>query len=122
MLAVNEVELVSVKAKLFRGFADTSRLAILECLRAGPKAVNDIVRSTGLTQSNVSNHLGCLRECGLVRRERRGRFADYQLASAEIGAVLLAGDVLLERVAALIVNCAAYDFGERKVASGSRAS
>ncbi len=117
MLVVDELQTVSVKAKLFRGFADASRLAILETLRSGSHTVNDIVLETGLGQSNVSNHLGCLRECGLVRRERRGRFADYQLASPEIAAVLLAGDRLLEQVSELIANCANYDCGERKAAS-----
>jgi DNA-binding transcriptional ArsR family regulator len=56
----------ALKAKLFRGFSDTSRLAILEKLRAGPLTVGALVEKTGLSQSNVSNHLGCLRDCGLV--------------------------------------------------------
>lgn len=108
MLVNAELRSVYVKAKLFRGFSDASRLAILESLRAGSRTVNDIVCETGLSQSNVSNHLACLRECGLVQRERRGRFADYRLASAEIAAVLLAGDRLLEQVRESIANCVNY--------------
>ena len=61
-----EVQTLALKAKLFRGFADPSRLAILEALRSTPLNVGEIVEATGLSQSNISNHLGCLRDCGLV--------------------------------------------------------
>jgi ArsR family transcriptional regulator, cadmium/lead-responsive transcriptional repressor len=53
---------IEIQAKLFRGFSDPSRLAILDTLRNGPLTVGEIVETTGLTQSNVSNHLGCLRD------------------------------------------------------------
>ena len=41
--------------------------------------MSDIVASTGLAQSTVSTHLGCLWDCGLVARERRGREKLYRL-------------------------------------------
>ncbi len=69
---------VRLKAKLFRGFSDSSRLSILEALRPGPLTVNEIVSTTGLTQPNVSNHLSCLRDCGLVVYESIGRYMQYQ--------------------------------------------
>src|SRR2546427_202742 len=53
-------QMTALKAKLFRGFSDTSRLSILEALRDGPLTVGALVEKTGLTQSNVSNHLRCL--------------------------------------------------------------
>ena len=65
---------VLLRAKLFRGLADPSRLFILEALRAGPLSVGEIVAITGLSQSNASNHLRCLSECGLVSGDQRGRF------------------------------------------------
>lgn len=61
MLLTAQAQLTSLKAKLFRGFSDSSRLAILEVLRSGSRTVGEIVEATGLTQSNASNHLGCLR-------------------------------------------------------------
>lgn len=64
-----------LKAKLFRGLADRSRLAVLEALRDGPQCVSEIVAATGLSQPNASTHLSCLGECGLVTRERRGKRA-----------------------------------------------
>lgn len=76
------------KARLFRGFAEPSRLRIVETLREGPKTVTELCDATGLTQSNVSNHLACLLGCRLVEREPRGRFAFYRLADERIDALL----------------------------------
>lgn len=66
MLTTTQTQAVALKAKLFRGFADPSRLAIVEALRSGSMTVTEVVAATGLTQSNTSNHLSCLRDCGLV--------------------------------------------------------
>ena len=79
---------VADRAKLFRGLADPSRLAILEALRPGPLSVGQIVAATGLSQPNASNHLRCLSECGLVAGEARGRFVDYRLADLRIPATV----------------------------------
>ncbi|MBI2544891.1 MAG: winged helix-turn-helix transcriptional regulator [Candidatus Rokubacteria bacterium] len=61
-----------LQAKLFRGLADPSRLAVLEALRDGPRCVSEVVAATGLSQPNASAHLACLEDCGLVIRDRRG--------------------------------------------------
>lgn len=86
---------VSLKAKLFRGFADPSRLSIIEALRSGAKSVGDLVDATGLSQPNTSNHLACLLDCGLVVRERRGRFVYYCLAE-RVDTLLEIADEILE--------------------------
>ncbi len=51
---------MNLKAKLFRGLGDSTRLSILECLRVDEKSNSQIVEETGQSQSNVSNHLSCL--------------------------------------------------------------
>jgi DNA-binding transcriptional ArsR family regulator len=99
---------VDLQAKLFRGFADPSRLAILETLRAGPLAVGEIVQATGLSQSNVSNHLGCLRDCGLVAAQQQGRYAFYALSDARVGQLLQLADELLADVAKGVYECTRY--------------
>jgi ArsR family transcriptional regulator, cadmium/lead-responsive transcriptional repressor len=55
------------------GRCDHRRLAILERLLDGPRRVSDVVEATGLAQPNVSAHLACLWDCGLVARQRHGR-------------------------------------------------
>lgn len=114
MLVVTHAQSLALKAKLFRGFADPSRLAVVEALRDGVRSVSDIVELTGLTQSNTSNHLACLLDCGLVEREQRGRHAFYRLADERIGALLCLADELLSDVASEVYVCPRY----RSVAEG----
>lgn len=97
-----------LQAKLFRGFSDDSRLAILEALREGPLPVGRIVEVTGLSQSNTSNHLRCLSGCGLVAAEQRGRFVYYRLSDARIETMLRLADELLADLGRRIFECTNY--------------
>jgi DNA-binding transcriptional ArsR family regulator len=78
----------SLKAKFFRGLSDESRLSILETLQDSEKTVGQIAESTRLSQPNVSNHLSCLRRCGLVTSQQNGRTVTYKLNIAEIRTLL----------------------------------
>lgn len=98
----------ALKAKLFRGLADPSRLAVLEALRDGPRCVSEVVAATGLSQPNASTHLGCLVDCGLVARERRGRFVYYGIADKRVVKVLEEAEGVLQGVGAHIYRCTRY--------------
>lgn len=100
---------VDLQAKLFRGFADPSRLALLVMLRGGERTVSDLVQATGLTQPNVSNHLGCLRDCGLVTVRQQGRFAYYTLSDPRVEQLLALADELLGEVARGFYECVRYN-------------
>ncbi len=99
---------LAVKAKLFRGLGDVSRLAILDTLRQGPLTVGEIGQATGLTQSNLSNHLGCLRDCGLVTAERNGRYVTYHLSDGRVDDILNLAESLLADAAQGIYQCTRY--------------
>ena len=99
----------TLPAKLFRGLADPSRLAILRELRAGARNVGALVAATGLSQPNVSNHLACLLDCGLVDRQQRGRYAFYRLSDGRVDLLLALADDLLREVAAGVAACSRYD-------------
>lgn len=101
-------ELGALRAKVFRGLADPTRLAIVESLLAGRLNVGEIVEATDLPQPTVSAQLACLYECGLVRREQEGRFVYYDLAGSDVRALLLRVDALLERTAEQIAACVNY--------------
>ncbi|TGD92263.1 ArsR family transcriptional regulator [Methylobacterium nonmethylotrophicum] len=92
-------------AKLCRGLSDPSRLSILEALRPGAMTVSEVVQATGLTQSNVSNHLGCLYDCGLVRREQEGRFVRYGFSDPRVEMLLRLSEELLADTARGVVAC-----------------
>jgi DNA-binding transcriptional ArsR family regulator len=96
---------VELLAKFFHGFADPSRLLILSSIRPGPLTVGEIVKETGLTQSNVSNHLACLRNCGHVKAQQKGRAVVYTLGSKKIDRLLVMSEAILKQNALGIYEC-----------------
>jgi ArsR family transcriptional regulator, cadmium/lead-responsive transcriptional repressor len=97
-----------LRAKLFRGFSDSSRLAILDALCQGPLTVSEIAARTGLSQPNTSSHLACLWDCGLVAREQQGRYVHYRLSDDRVAALLELTDALLADVAQGVYTCTRY--------------
>ncbi len=102
-------EVIDLRTKLLRGFADPPRLLILEPLRAGPLTVSEIAEATGLAQSDVSAHIACLRDCGLVIEIPQGRSGYYELSDRRIGQFLRLIDELLVDVAKGVSECARYN-------------
>lgn len=68
--------------------ADPTRRRILLRLLEGAAYPADLADALGAGRSNVSNHLACLRGCGLVRAEREGRQVRYELASPRLAHAL----------------------------------
>lgn|SRR5574341_223268 len=114
MLMNARVQAIDLQAKLFRGFGDPSRLSILEALRDGAHTVTEIVEMTGLSQSNASNHLACLRDCGLVATTQQGRFVFYQLSDKRVSQLLRLADELLSDVAKGVYTCTRYNGSKEK--------
>ncbi len=111
---------LALRAKLFRGLSDPSRLAILDAVGDEPRSVTEVCEITGLTQPNVSNHLACLLGCGLVVREQRGRFAYYQLADPRVASLLELGEEILDEVARGVDSCSRNEPAEARVTGISR--
>ena len=87
---------VEVAAHLFHGLSDRTRLSILLALLDGERSVSEIVAVVATSQPNVSNHLSCLKGCGLVvdrPGERRQVF--YSIARPEVASLLMAAERLL---------------------------
>lgn len=97
-----------VAAQLFRGFADPTRLAILLELLDGERRVVDLVERVGSSQSNVSGHLACLKECGLVDDRPQGRAVLYRLATPVVVDLLRQAETLLVEVGHEISLCENY--------------
>ena len=84
------------------------RLAILQVLAGGERRVTDLVAELGTSQPNVSGHLSCLKECGLVVDRPQGRAVYYGLASEELFEVLRTAELLLQSVGHRIALCPNY--------------
>jgi DNA-binding transcriptional ArsR family regulator len=68
--------------------ADQTRRRLLLALLEGPAYPSDLADRLSLTRGNVSNHLACLRGCGLVNTVPVGRRVRYELADPRLGHAL----------------------------------
>lgn len=68
--------------------ADETRRRLLVRLLEGPGYPAELAEQFGLTKANVSNHLACLRGCGLVLTTSEGRRVRYELADPRFALVL----------------------------------
>ena len=81
---------VDVMNRLGRAMADPTRSRILLSLLTAPGYPATLARDMGLTRTNVSNHLACLRGCGIVVAEPEGRQTRYEIADPHLTAALTA--------------------------------
>lgn len=82
--------------------SDSTRAAILLGLRMGPQYPSDLAEQVGVSRQIMSNHLACLRGCGLVVAIPEGRRTRYELADPRIGRAL---DDLADLVLAVDPEC-----------------
>jgi ArsR family transcriptional regulator, cadmium/lead-responsive transcriptional repressor len=67
-------------ARIGMALADPTRRRVLVTLISGPAYPAEMADEFGTTRANLSNHLTCLRECGLVTATAEGRRVRYDLA------------------------------------------
>lgn len=86
-------------APVLAALGDTTRLAILTHLRGGEHRVGELADHLGLAQSTVSQHLGVLREAGLITTHAHGRSRVSRLADEDrlIALLALASDLARHR-------------------------
>jgi len=92
-----ESEEMCLLARLFNGFANSTRLSILLLLvQRDEMKVGELVEELGAPQPRVSDHLRCLAWCGYVRVRREGRNAYYSVADDRVMQMLKLGEELLQ--------------------------
>ena len=72
-------------ARLFHALSDETRLGVLEMLRGGERCVCELQDELDAAQSRLSFHLKVLREAGLVRDRKEGRWSYYSLVPGTLG-------------------------------------
>jgi DNA-binding transcriptional ArsR family regulator len=71
-------------ARIGTALADSTRRRVLVHLISGPGYPAEMAGQFGTTRANLSNHLACLRECGLVTATAEGRRIRYELADPRL--------------------------------------
>ncbi|MFD5697310.1 ArsR/SmtB family transcription factor [Streptomyces lasiicapitis] len=79
---------IDVLARFGRALADPIRCRILLALREAPAYPSDLADALGVSRTRLSNHLACLRDCGLVVTVPDGRRTRYELADERLGQAL----------------------------------
>jgi DNA-binding transcriptional ArsR family regulator len=75
-------------ARFGYALSDATRASILLNLRDGGRYPSDLADEIGVSRQIVSNHLACLRGCGLVVAVPEGRRSRYELADRRIAHAL----------------------------------
>ncbi|MEW6599337.1 MAG: metalloregulator ArsR/SmtB family transcription factor [Nitrospirota bacterium] len=69
---------------IFKALSDETRLKILSLMKDGEICVCDIAETLGMTQPNISFHLSMLKEAGLIKDRKNGRWIHYSLAESDM--------------------------------------
>ena len=96
-------------ARFYRGLGDPTRLKILKLLSSGEKSVSQLVDQLKSPQGRVSSHLACLRWCGFVVSQRRGRSVYYSIIDPKVVSLLNLGEELFTTAAERIISCQVLD-------------
>lgn len=96
---------LDMKVKLIHGFSNKTRIQILECLKNEEKTVSQIVCEIKGNQSNISQHLACLKGCGIIVRRNEGKYCFYSLRNQHIRDLLDMFDVVLSDVQNDVACC-----------------
>lgn len=71
-------------ARVGTALADPTRRRVLVHLIDAPGYPAEMAEDFGITRANLSNHLTCLRQCGLVTAAAEGRRVRYELADPRL--------------------------------------
>lgn len=97
---------LDVMNRLGRAMADPTRSRILLSLLESPGYPAELARLLGLTRTNVSNHLTCLRDCGILVAEVEGRRTRYEIADGHLARAL---EALLDTTLAVDASAPCLD-------------
>ena len=94
---------VAVLARFGHALSDQTRSKILLALKDSPAYPADLAEAAGVSRQSMSNHLACLRGCGLVVAVPEGRRTRYELADPKLAHAL--NDLLHVVLAADSAQC-----------------
>ncbi len=80
-------ELVERIAGRFRALGEPARIRLLDRLHEGEASVLELAAATGMSQQNVSKHLGLLQRSGCLARRKEGNFSYYRIADPTVFAL-----------------------------------
>lgn len=93
-------QIYELHADMCKVFTSSVRVEIIEILQDGKKSVSELVELTGLSQSNISQHLQIMKEKGVLTPEKKGNHVFYSLSNPKIAeAFRIMREILLSKMA-----------------------
>lgn len=75
---------IKKEADVFKAMADPCRLEILSLLREGELCACEIMVGVDRPQSSTSHHLSILKDAGLIKERKDGRWSRYRLSEGAV--------------------------------------
>ena len=83
--------------KFFKGLGDPTRLRIVEALLEKERNVSELIKLIGVPQSNISNHLACLKWCGYITSRKEGTSVYYEITDERVKKIVgLAREIIAD--------------------------
>jgi len=83
--------------KCFKARGDPTRIRIVEALLEKERNVSELLKLLGIPQSNISNHLACLKWCGYITSRKEGTSIYYQITDDRVKKIIsLARDIVAD--------------------------
>ena len=74
----------NLHAEMCKTISNPRRQAILDTIRNGEMTVSELIKKTGISQANLSQHLAILRSKGVVNSRRDGNNVHYSISNLKI--------------------------------------
>lgn len=83
--------------KFFKGLGDPTRIRIVEALLEKERNVSELIKLLRVPQSNISNHLACLKWCGYITSRKEGTSVYYQITDERVKKIVgLAREIIAD--------------------------
>lgn len=88
LVNVLDEEVLNSETRVFKAFADTNRLKILKLLKEGELCACELTIALSNSQSTVSHHLSVLKNAGLIKERKEGKWSYFRLADGAVIEIL----------------------------------
>lgn len=88
--------------KFFKGLGDPTRIRIVDALLEKERNVSELIKILQTPQSNISNHLACLKWCGYITSRKEGTSIYYQITDERVKKIVeLAREIIADHAESL---------------------
>ncbi len=84
------------EVRIFKALADTNRLKIIKLLKEGELCVCELTAVLNTSQSTVSHHLSVLKNAGLIKERKEGKWSHFRLSDGAVIEILNQAKLLID--------------------------